>query len=129
MAMVVGVDVVVDNDEVVTAGTGLKRTLYDADVATISLPTLPTLGSTAAPWNTQRPVSQDDIDRVKEARVRVLQDAARRANAYGGALVTYIQTNAKAVVSTSDSTQRMPASTAEDTPTKAPASNVELSIV
>ena len=65
----------------------MKRALYDADAATLAptLPTVPTLDSTAAPWRPEKPVSADDVTTVKKARVAVLRDAARRANAYGGA--------------------------------------------
>lgn len=83
--------------EVVT-GTGLARALYDADVATLPLETAPTLGDTSAPYSAQRPASASDVALATAARLRALQERARLATAYAGALVPYLQANAKAKV-------------------------------
>lgn len=125
MSLVAG-SVSVDEDEVVT-GTGYARALYDADVATMTLPTLPTLGSTSPPYTAARPVAQTDIDLMQAQRVRALQEAARRANAYASATVTYFQANAVARV-TSESLGRLPASITTGTPIDAPSSPVNIPI-
>lgn len=98
MAMIEGVDVVVEDDETVSAGTGMKRAFYDEDVATLVLPDLPVLGSTVAPWRPEKPVSAEDVQTVQQARVKLLRESARRANAYGKALVAYVQANAQAKI-------------------------------
>lgn len=116
-----------DEDEVVT-GTGYARALYDADVATMTLPTLPMLGATDPPYTTLRPVSADDIDLVRAGRVRALQEAARRANAYASATVTYFTANAKARV-TSQSLGRTPNPNNPDVAIQPPLSTVDLPIV
>jgi hypothetical protein len=96
MAMAIGT-VAVDSNEAVT-GTGLARELYDADVATRTIPTMPTLGQTTAPFSPGFPARQVDLDAVKAARVSIKQEAARLANAYATAIVTHITTNGKAKV-------------------------------
>lgn len=87
----------VDSSEVAT-GSGLALEMYQADVATRPLPALPTLGSTAAPWTATRPVTQADVDAVKAARLATLQEAARLATAWAGAIVAHITTYGRAIV-------------------------------
>lgn len=91
MPIVAG-SVTVSSNEV-ASGTGMAKTIYDADVATLTLPTTPTLNSTAAPWRAEKPVSQADVDAVKAARLELLQDAARRATAYAAGVVAHLQAN------------------------------------
>lgn len=129
MSMTIGVDVVIDDNGTLTAGTGAKLEVYTALAATIALEPLPVLGATAPPYSAERPVLQNDIDLVKAGRVRTLREQARLANAVA-ALLTHLVTNGKAKVKTTDAgIQRMPASTAEDTACKAPATDKFLDIV
>lgn len=129
MAMSAG-SVSVDSSENVT-GTGLARDLYDADAASMvaagMLPTVPTLGSTAAPYTAEQPVTSAEVGAFRAARVRLLQEAARRATAYASALVSYIQANAKARV-TSQSLGRTPDPNDPDAPIEPPTSPVDLPI-
>lgn len=127
MAMIAGDDVVVASDESTSAGSGMKLELYDADKATLTLPTLPTVGSTSAPYRAERACTADDRAKVQAARVTLLRDAARRANAYGGAIVAHVATNAAARVS-SESLGRTPDPLAADTPIEPPTSPVLLPI-
>lgn len=76
----------------------------------------------AARLNTTLPTGPDSV-----AASRGLADVA---NAFSSWLVTEMTTNARAIVRTTDvALQRMPASTAEDTPTKAPNADKYLVIV
>lgn len=101
MSMVAGSVVVNQTTEAVT-GSGMALALYNAEIVNFtSLLTsqrfqLPTLGSTVPPYNTQRPVTQADIDAVQAQRLTLINAVRDRANAYAAALVTYIQTNATA---------------------------------
>lgn len=121
MSMTAG-SVSVDDDEVVTGGD-YARTLYDADYATLValdppvLPEVPSLNSTDAPWSLEVPVTQDDIDAIKEARRKVLREVARRANAYASATVAYLTANAKARISTSAGGLQQVAAVDTDPPT------------
>ena len=90
MSALVAGSVTVAADESAT-GSGYALALYSADIATATLPTLPTLGNTAAPYSSDRPVQQSDIDVLKTARVALLQEAARRATAYASGTVSYFQ--------------------------------------
>jgi hypothetical protein len=125
MSLSAGSVSVASND--VATGSGLALAMYQADVATRPLPTVPTLGSTAAPWTTARPVSQADVDGVKAARLATLQEASRLATAWAGAIVAHITANGHAVVS-GVSVGRTPDPNDPDTPIAAPASPVELPI-
>jgi len=127
MALVAG-SVSVNSSEIVT-GSDMALALYNADAATIVLPALPILNSTAAPWRVERPVSQADIDAVKAGRVATLQEAARRATAYALAIVGYFHAFAVARVGTSTSTGRTPNPNNADTAIQPPASNVDLPIL
>lgn len=126
MTMTAGT-VSVDNSGVVT-GTHLARAIYDADVATMVLPPLPVLADTTPPYTAARPVTTADIQLVVDGRILMLQDAARRATAYASALVTYMQANAVARVSTSQSLGRLPGSITTGTAIDAPAVQVDLQI-
>lgn len=127
MAMLGGVDVVVANDESTSAGSGLKLELYNADKATLTLPVLPTVGSTTPPYRAERPCTADDRAKVQAARLVILRDAARRANAYGGTIVSHVTTNGKAKI-VSESCGKTPDPNDPDTPIVAPASPVLLTI-
>ena len=132
MAMIAGDDVVIADDETVSAGTGMKRAIYDADAASLAptLPAAPVLGSTAAPWRGEKPVSADDVASVKTARVKILREAARRANAYGEALVTYVQANATAKVGAAvGGLQKTPNPNDPNKATAAPGADVFLPIL
>lgn len=94
MSMIAG-SVSVANDESRT-GSGMALAIYDADVATLVLPAVPVLGSTAPPWNVTFPVSQSDVDTAKAGRLAILRERARQGNAYASAIVSYVQTNATA---------------------------------
>ncbi len=76
--------------EVVT-GSGMALAIYNEDAATLTLPTVPTLGSTAAPYTVARPVQASDRAVYTAARLGALQDAARRATAYAVAIVATLQ--------------------------------------
>lgn len=91
--------VTVADDGTVTK-TGAAATYYDADVATLTLATPPTLGSTAAPYSTVYPASSEVIAQIQAANVKVLQEAARRANANAAALFTILTTQVHALVTT-----------------------------
>lgn len=108
--------VVVNPDET-HGGAGLALMLYETDIASLvgpfALPALPTLGDTNAPFNPVVPCLQKHVDQVKAARMSILQDAARRANAYA-VVILYIQGNAEIDVlvpkfGASDGLQRQPA--------------------
>ena len=91
--MVAG-SVTVASDETRT-GSGMALYLYDADVLTMpAMPTVPTLGSTAAPWNATYPVSASDVAAIRDGRLATLREKARIATAYGYAIVHYIQDTA-----------------------------------
>lgn len=125
MALSAG-SVTIDSAEVAT-GSGLALAMYQADVATRPLPTVPALGSTAAPWTAARPVSQADVDAVKAVRLATLEEAARLATAWAGAIVAHITANGHAVVN-GVSLGRTPNPNDPDTPIAAPAAPVELPI-
>ena len=93
MALVAGTVTIAD-DETVT-GTGYAGAVYDADAASVTLPSLPVLGAASAPYSAQRPVGQTDVDAAKKGRLLVLRELARRANAYASATVAYFQANAQ----------------------------------
>lgn len=107
MSMTAG-SVIVADDESVTS-SGLAKALYDAEIASLlalspsPFPTVPTLHDTSAPYSAARPVSSDDVNAAKAARLRILRDVARRATAQASALVTYFQANMQAKVATTDS--------------------------
>ncbi|HEX2879109.1 MAG TPA: hypothetical protein VHO25_06195 [Polyangiaceae bacterium] len=79
----------VDPSEVAT-GDGLSKVIYDEDAATLALPVVPTLGATAQPYTVARPVQESDRTIIQNARVSVLQDLARKANAYASGIVQHL---------------------------------------
>lgn len=91
MSMVAG-SVSVANDESRT-GSGMALAIYDADVATLVLPPVPTLGSSDPPWNATIPVSQSDVDTARAGRLTILRERARQATAYARGIVGYLQAN------------------------------------
>ncbi len=132
MSLNAGSNVVVSDAEVVSGGSvgTLKRDIYDAIVAATTLPTLTTLGQTTDPFSASRPATQADVDNSKLGRAKVKQAIAAFANGIGSAVISHFVTNAviTTTITTSDTgLQRMPASTAEDTDTKAPGTNKTLS--
>lgn len=94
MSMVAGSVSVADDES--RTGSGMALAIYDADFATLTLPPVPTLGSTTAPWNSTFPVSASDVAAAKKARLGVLKERARQANAYASAVVSYVQAHATA---------------------------------
>lgn len=96
--MIAGDDVTIDADETVLTGTGMKRAIFDADVASSTYPTVPTPGSTSPPFRTERPANSDDVAIVVAARVAQLREQARKANAMGYAIYTYVTTYGEAVI-------------------------------
>jgi hypothetical protein len=89
--------VTVDNDGNVTS-SGLAKSLYDADVATLTLATPPSPGDTSPPYSTAYPAPADVVDQINAANIRALQEAARRANANAAALYTILTTQVHALV-------------------------------
>ncbi len=116
------------NPDGTASGGDLARALYDADVATMALPSPPVVGSTAAPYTAARPATQTDVDLVQAGRLRALQEAARRANAYASALVTYLKGNARARVTT-ESLGRTPNPNDANAAIQPPATSVDIPIV
>jgi hypothetical protein len=101
--------------------------LYDANVATISLPALPILGDTTPPYRVGRAVNSTDINIIKAARLAILNEVARQANA-NAIVVSYIQANGHAVIS-AESCGRTPNPNNANTAILAPSVPVNLSIV
>lgn len=83
-------------DDETRVGSGMALAVYDADFATLVLPAVPTLGSTAAPWNATFPVSASDVATAKAGRLAILRERARQATAQAVGIVTYVQANATA---------------------------------
>lgn len=110
-------------------GTGLAKVLYDAELAITTFPTTPILGSTNPPWSPQKPVSTTDINIFTKGVIQIKNDIAKRANALGPALVSYLQANAKAVITTSTIAGRTPNPNNANTNIQPPTSNVELGII
>jgi hypothetical protein len=111
MALIVG-SVEVDEEGGYT-GTGLTKRLVDAVLATPNMAAV---------------LAQEGLS--IEQKVSVVQGMADYSEAMATAIIDEIQANAEVTVTVSASDaglQRIPASTAEDTPCKAPAAPVELS--
>jgi len=128
MALNAGVDVVIDNAETVVSGSGLKLELYNADVAGIALPAMQPIGYSMAPFSTERPCEQQDRDRVQAARVAIKRDVARRANAYGQAIVNHVKNNGTAIISVNTVCGRMSNPLQANANIQPPASNVLLEL-
>ena len=128
MALIAGNDVVIASNETVTAGSGLKRELYDADVASLPLPKLLVLGNTDPPFSPGHPCEQEHVAEIQKARVKMKQDAARRANAYATAIVEHFKANAKAVISTTTVCGRTPNPLVVNANIQPPTANVLLAI-
>lgn len=126
MSMSAG-SVAVAGDESVT-GSGLARELYDADAATMPLPTVPGLGVTTSPFTVARPSNTSDQNAIKAARLVILRDLARRANAYATAIVAHITANAVATISTSARAGKIPNPVVAGDPIDPPGTAVTLPI-
>lgn len=85
------------------SGDGLARALYDADLATATIPALPALGQTTDPFSEQRPAFQSDIDIIKAARLGLKQEMARKANALASVLALQVGFLPEDVVTSSGS--------------------------
>ena len=87
MAVDVGRDVVITDEETVSQGSGLKLELFNAEKATLSLPTLYTLGQTTPPFTLEVPATTDQLAKfnpqLTALRISMLRGVATRANAYG----------------------------------------------
>ncbi len=112
MALLAGTVTIADDGTPTTSGAaGALYTLLQSAAALA-----------AARLNTTLPTGPDSV-----AANRGLADVA---NAFSSWLVTEMTTNARAKITTADvALQRMPASTAEDTPTKGPGVDKLLAIV
>lgn len=132
MSLTAGTNVVVADNEVVTAGSGLKLELYNAELATITLTPLYTVGQTSSPFSADAPATEGQVadanPQLQAMRVSTLRGIAARANAYGAAIVAHIVANGKAVVGTSTSCGRTPDPLAAATAILGPAVELELSI-
>lgn len=129
MALLAGTVSVADNESV--TGNGMARALYDADAATLTLPAIPALASTAQPFTTAYPCNEGNRQMVKDARLVMLRDAARRANAYAAALVDYLpdHLDVTVTVGTGTSVGRVPTPATSGTPIDPPSAPVDLTVV
>jgi hypothetical protein len=97
VSLAVGAVAIADNESV--SGTGAARAIYDATVSiavNLGPLVLPTLGATLAPYRTERPVGQGDIDRMKIARLIVLRAHATTCTVIAN-LIPYLVENASIV--------------------------------
>jgi hypothetical protein len=125
MAMNGGFVTVKDDESHV--GTGLALAMYEALKATLDLPPVPKLGDTAPPCSKERPVTQFDIDLLREQRLRLLRRTAAQAAALGVATVQYMKAHAVVVV-TNESLGRLPANVKAGEAIQGPASPVTLKV-
>lgn len=126
MSMTAG-SVTFDEDDNLVTSAGLAVALYEADIATMAFPTVPTLGSTTPPYTANRPATASDIQIANDGAQLMREDAARRATAYASALVAYIQANAVARVTT-ESLGRTPDPNNADTAIQPPLATVNIPI-
>jgi hypothetical protein len=105
MPLTQGSVTVADNGTVTKSGIAAR--FYDADVATMTLATPPTLGATTPPYSTARPASSDDIAAINAANIKAKQEAARRANAHAAAVYLILTVDTHALV-TSESLGVLP---------------------
>ncbi len=98
------------------SGTGLAKALMDAYFPVLQ-----------AKFTAGQLAYVNPLTGNPEFAIGVANSAAELANAFGPAIVAYIQANASAHV-TSQVLGRMPSSTAQDTPIEAPASPVDIPI-
>jgi hypothetical protein len=83
----IGTNVALDAMGNITAGSGLKLAIFNA-VSITGSPTIPAVGSTAAPFNAQRPATQTDVNNLKKAAAQAKQLVADIVN---GALLPVMQ--------------------------------------
>ena len=107
MAMTAGsVAVTSSTNAPVRSGSGMAVAIFDTMVtaAAAASPAMPgappTLGSTSAPYSASRPVSATDIANSNTGALAYYQNLAVLANGLASGLVTYIQSNATAHVTT-----------------------------
>ena len=126
MTLAAGSVTVNQSDETRT-GSGLALSLYDANVATLVLPVLPTLGDTTTPFHPQRACKQSDVDVTQKARIALLNETARVANANASGFVSYFTANAVSrIVVSAGGLQNTPNPNNPGVATAAPGSPVTL---
>lgn len=81
-------DVVIADNESVSAGEGVKLAYYQDMLArTTTLPPLYTLGQTSPPFSSEAPATQADLERynpmIAQMRLSILRSIARFANVHG----------------------------------------------
>ncbi len=118
----------VDQEDESRSGSGLALALYDADVATLTLPALPVVDDEDPPFHPSRPATATDVDVVQAARLQLLNEAARRANAYASAIVSHVTANGKARITTGTSAGKVPNPVVAGDPIDPPDSAVLLAI-
>jgi hypothetical protein len=133
MSLDAGDDVVVGDNEAVSAGSGLKLELYNAEEATLTLMPFYVVGQTSAPFTPEAPATQETANElntpIRTMRLSILRGIASRANAWGGVIVNHIVANGKAVVGTSTSCGRTPSPiVTAGTPIQGPLLELELDI-
>lgn len=89
MALIAG-SVSIDQSTEAVTSSGVAKLLYDADIATATLPADPTLGQQTTPYSAERPAVQADIDNTKASRLALKNEAARRANYMAQVLAPYM---------------------------------------
>jgi hypothetical protein len=124
MAMIAGsatISINTTTGAITTSGTGMAKALADAEAS--AMMTLSAYNAWLASFNCP-PVAAADYAKALEFQ---RGDRAARANAYAAALVTYLQANAVAHVTT-ESLGKTPNPNNADTPIVAPASPVDIPI-
>jgi hypothetical protein len=126
-----GTDVVVSSDES-AAGAGLQWALYQADVATANLPSLYVVGQTTSPFSSDNPATAQQVadanPQLTTVRLSILRGIATKANAWARTIVSYVQANAVARVTTSTSCGRTPTPNDPSTAILPPAAEVDLEV-
>ena len=126
MTLLAGTDVEISDAEVVT-GSGLKREIYNAEVAITTLPVLYYEGQTTSPFSSGYPATAAAIAEMNPMmqglRLTILRGIAKRSNVIGQTVIDHFTTNGHAVVGTSDSCGRY-----QGVSISGPASDLELDI-
>lgn len=127
-----GNNVVVTDSGHVASGTGLKRELFDAEVVVTDLPSPYAVGQTTDPFSNDRPASPEMLASINPQRMKmraeILKGIARRANAWGDAIIAHIKANAVAVVRTTDAFGSLPDDLEPGAPILPPQSEIRLRI-
>lgn len=119
-------------DDETPTGSGMALALYTSMVTFITLPTLPALGATAAPYSAARPATQTDINNAQAGRLTALRGVAAQANGIATGLVPYVTANAEVHVGsmaahvTNESLGRTPNPNAADRAIEPPSYPVDI---